>query len=264
MAAGGDDAAGLGGVTRQPLGPRPTPERPRSARPGAVKSHLAAETLRLYAGDWVRFSRFCAERGETALPAAPTLVAAFLAGPSSGKAVLPRRLAAIDHQHRQHGFPPPGADPELRAALRQARRTAPVRRRPPGPTRAALERMAQSCRGDLAGQRDRALLLLLAAGLGRTAIVSLAAERLRFSEAGVTHGAHGDERAPVRLPRSPTIASCPVRALEDWLRSSGTRYGPVFRKINRWGALEHTALGVDAIRRILERRHAAHRPGRQG
>jgi integrase len=229
-----------------------------------VKPHLAAETARLYAGDWARFSQFCADQREKALPATPTLVIAFLAGPGIGHAARSRRLAAIDHQHRLHGFTPPGADPGLRAALRQARRAAPVRHRPPGPTRGALERMAQSCRGDLAGQRDRALLLLLGAGLGRTAIVSLAAEKLRFSEAGVTHGANGDERAPVRLARSPAIASCPVRALEDWLRSSGTRYGPVFRKINRWGALEHTALGVDAIRRILDRRHAAHRPGRPG
>ncbi len=122
--------------------------------------------------------------------------------------------------------------------------------------------MAQSCRGDLAGQRDRALLLLLAAGLGRAAIVALQAEQLRFAEPGVTLGPFGGEGAPVRLDRSQAVASCPVRALEDWLRSSGTRYGPVFRKINRWDQLEHHALGADAIRLILARREAALRPGR--
>lgn len=234
-------------------------ELPRS-RPGAVKHELAAQTLRLYAGDWARFQRFCADRGETALPADPARVAAFLTAPGSGRAALSRRLAAIDHQHRRHGLPPPGADRDLRTALRQARRTASLRRRPPAPTRAALERMAQSCRGDLVGHRDRAVLLLLAAGLGRAAIVALVAERLRFSEVGMTHGVIGDERNQVRLTRSPTLAVCPVRALEDWLRHAGTRYGPVFRKINRWGALEHTALGADAIRRILERRRSPLQP----
>jgi hypothetical protein len=42
--------------------------------------------------------------------------------------------------------------------------------------------------------------------------------------------------------------------LEDWLRSSNTSFGPVFRKVDRWGNVEHRRLGADAIRRILARR----------
>ena len=67
----------------------------------------------------------------------------------------------------------------------------------------------------------------------------------------------------LRLPRSALPAACPVRAIEDWLRASATRYGPVFRKVNRWGQLEHAALGADAIRLILARRTAALSPGRK-
>jgi hypothetical protein len=51
-----------------------------------------------------------------------------------------------------------------------------------------------------------------------------------------------------------TLASCPVQALRDWLEASGTRFGPVFRKIDRWGSIEQRRLGTDAIRRILARR----------
>jgi hypothetical protein len=32
------------------------------------------------------------------------------------------------------------------------------------------------------------------------------------------------------------------------------RYGPVFRKVDRWGNIEHTRLGGDAVRDILRRR----------
>jgi hypothetical protein len=32
-------------------------------------------------------------------------------------------------------------------------------------------------------------------------------------------------------------------------------YGPVFRKVDRWGNVEHRRLGTDAIRRILARRN---------
>lgn len=174
MEAAEPETAGQGRPTSPPAVP--------AGRSGTVRAELAAETLGLYARGWARFQKFCAEQGERALPASPDLVASFLATAGCGKAGLSRRLAAIDHQHRQRGLPPPGRDPGLRATLRQARQAAPVRRRAPAPSPAQLERMAQFCRGDLVGHRDRALLLLLAAGLRRAAIVALQAERLRISE----------------------------------------------------------------------------------
>ena len=250
-----------------PLGSQPEIDDRRGIavrRPGTVKTHLTAETLRLYAGDWACFQAYCAEHRAKPLPAAPGVVAAFLASAGSGRAALSRRRAAIDHYHRHRGFPTPGADAAVRAALRQARRAAPQPERAIPPTPSMLERLADTCGSDLAGQRDRALLLLLAAGLGRTAIVALQAEHLRFTETGLdwtTTQHDGLEKAS--LPRSVSLALCPVRAVDDWLRTSATRYGPVFRKVNRWGQLEHAALGADALRLILVRRTALLSPGRK-
>jgi len=227
-----------------------------------VKFQLGAETLRLYAGDWARFAGFCVERGQPALPALAELVTTFLIQPGSGGAAMRRCLAAIDHKHRLHGLWPPGRDPGLRAALRSARRTAPGAGRDPAPTPAQLRRLAQSCPGDLAGRRDRALLLLAAAGLGRAALVGLQAEQLRLTERALTCVVAGaDVARQITVARSAAIASCPVRALEDWLRVSAARYGPVFRKVNRWGQVETAALGTDAIRLIVARRTAGLRPG---
>ena len=45
-----------------------------------------------------------------------------------------------------------------------------------------------------------------------------------------------------------------MQALLAWLRASDTRFGPVFRKVDRWGNVEHRPLGTDAVRRILARR----------
>jgi hypothetical protein len=45
-----------------------------------------------------------------------------------------------------------------------------------------------------------------------------------------------------------------VGALKDWLDASDSRFGPVFRKVDRWGNVEHRPLGTDAIRRIVLRR----------
>lgn len=220
------------------------------ARPtvGVNRQKLAAETVRLYAADWARFAAFCAATRARALPAAAETVIAFLQAPGSGRSALARRLAAIDHPHRQFGMACPGADPQVRHALKTSKKSAPRRRRPAPPSAASLHGMAMRCRRDLAGLRDRALLLLLAHGLSRRELVSLQAEKLRWAEDGVRV-----DGQTLWVPRGARHDLCPVRAVEDWLRAAAIRYGPVFRKVTRWGTVEPGPLGADAVRRILAR-----------
>jgi site-specific recombinase XerD len=218
----------------------------------------APETARLYAADWQRFVAWCQAACRAPLPAAGATVAAFLAATGENSAgALGRCAAAIADRHRQQGFASPAADPAVRTILSAARRAAIPRRHPP-PSPARLVRMAAACPGDLAGLRDRALLLLAAAGLGRAALVGLDAEQLRFSatsvELAVPVAGSEDARMRRAIPCGASLASCPVQALRDWLETSGTRFGPVFRKIDRWGTIEQRRLGTDAIRRVLARR----------
>jgi len=235
-------------------------ETPPGVTPANPRRRPAVETVRLYAGDWAAFVSWCRAAGLTALPANPATIALYL-GPLAGTlshGALARRLAAIGHEHRRNGHPPPGADPAVRTILQVARRSRTPRRRPqPGPVQ--LARMAAHCPGDLAGLRDRALLLLMAAGFGRSGLVGLDAEQIRFTATGIDAVFPGDEteRRPPRIvsvPRGAAFSACPVHALEDWLRASDTRFGPVFRKIDRWGNVEYRRLGTDAVRRILGRR----------
>jgi site-specific recombinase XerD len=217
----------------------------------------APETLRLYASDWAAFVTWCRLADAAPLPAAPATVATYLAtlGERLSAGALARRAAAIAAQHRQHGLASPASDQAVTMLLRHARRTA-TRRRAPPPTVTRLIRMATACPGDLAGLRDRALLLLAAAGLGRAALVGLDVEQVRFMEAGVDlalYSQPGAERT-VTVRRVASLGACPVRALKDWIEASDSRFGPVFRKVDRWGNVEHRRLGTDAIRRILARR----------
>jgi 2Fe-2S iron-sulfur cluster binding domain len=88
--------------------------------------------------------------------------------------------------------------------IEHARRSRMPRRRPlPGPVQ--LARMAAYCPGDLAGLRDRALLLLLAAGFGRSGLVGLDAEQIRFTATGIDAVFPGDEteRRPTRIVSVP-------------------------------------------------------------
>lgn len=202
---------------------------------------------------------------------------------SLGLGALARCVAAIGDWHQQHGHPAPGADPCVRSLLHdvRARRRAakaaasvnagapatPIRRRqPPRPTQ--LARMAAACPGDLAGQRDRAMLLLAASGLSNEALLALDREHIQLGTTGAITltlpvGVAGMAAACRSLIPTGQINHCPVRALLDWLRTTDTQFGPVFRKVDRWGNVEHRRLGADALRRIWRRRAAAaarHRP----
>ena len=226
---------------------------------GRSGPELAPATSRAYAADWHHFSEWCRSEGHVSLPAAFATLAAYLTAlaPVLSRSALDRRVAAIAHAHRAHFLPPPDGDPAARRALRAVKRqVAPGPQRPPPPSGPRLARMAAACPGNLAGLRDRALLLLAAAtGLGRAALVGIDAEDLRFTADGCELVIRRNpDAAPAMLTIARATASCPVRALQDWMRASECSFGPVFRKVDRWSNVEHRRLGADAIRRILRRR----------
>lgn len=248
---------------------------PLTAHPvGTPVTDPAAETLRLYAADWRAFAAWCRRMGCAPLPASPATLAAYLlaVAPGLSRGALGRRRAAVGTMHRNQGLPVPALDRAALAALRRAARPRTLPRTVSPRDAAGFGRLAARCSGDLAGLRDRALLLLAAATQDRrvtqSAVLGLDAEHVRFTAAGVT--LHLRRRAGeaepshavalTRLVAGMAAAACPVRALEDWLRTSATRFGPVFRKVDRWGNVEHARLGPDGWRRMVARR--AERPKR--
>ncbi len=160
---------------------------------------------------------WCRRHGAQTLPAAPGQVVAYLAtltGPGRpdglGPGALARRVAALGDMHRRHGHTPPGADPAVRAlllALRTAspaaRDRAPSSRRGAPPSPAQHARRAAACPGDLAGLRDRALLLLLAAGLGAEDLLGLDREHVRLADTGALHRRWCTWRIEVELAPAP-------------------------------------------------------------
>jgi site-specific recombinase XerC len=240
-----------GQATALPPAGSPDGLAPRSARPERP------ETQRLYARDWTAFTTWCAATRQTALPASAATVAAFLARAGSRHSVgtLARRVSAIAARHRQHGFVAPTRDPPVKAVLHAARRSATPRHKPP-PAPSQLLRLAGACGGDLAGLRDRALLLLAAGGLGPAALVGLDAEHIRFTAtaAELTVAAARYGIGPLTLRCEADRGRCPVQALRDWLQVSDTKFGPVFRKIDRWGNVEHRRFDIAAGRQMGRRR----------
>jgi site-specific recombinase XerC len=214
------------------------------------------ETRRLYARDWAAFETWCAATRQTALPASAATVAAFLAEAVPGRSVgtLARRVSAIAARHRQHGFVAPTHDPPVKAVLHAARRGAIPRHKSP-PASAQLMRLAGACGGDLAGLRDRALLLLAASGLGPASLVGLDAEHISFTATTAALNIDPSGIGGRTLRCEADRGRCPVQALRDWLQASDTQFGPVFRKIDRWGNLEHRRFAIAAVRQIVSRRN---------
>lgn len=231
---------------------------------GQPRAYQRPETMRLYAAEWLAFVAWCRAAKRVALPANAETLAAYLlaAAGKAGRGALGRKRAAIRGMHRQYHLPEPAFDAAARASVRLIATsvTAKASRTPlVGRPTAALMQMAVMCPLDLAGLRDRALLLLAAVGSAtHDEVLGLERERLRFVEAGLElQLVRGAAETVSVLVRRGTAAACPVRALEAWLDASATRFGPVFRKVDRWGNVEHARLGPDGLRRIVTRRSSA-------
>jgi integrase len=227
---------------------------------------LGPATLAAYAADWGHFRDWCRDGGIAALPAHPVIVAAYLAslGETRKRSALKRRLAAIAHHHRAAGHPWTPGHPAIRATLRGILQLHGTAVRPSAAlTSEEVRRLIAGCGSDLAGLRDRALLLIGFAGaLRRAELVGIDHEHLRFTDAGLTLTLPRSktdpegEGATLGIPRYGERDTCPVRALDAWLRRAGIQYGRVFRKVSAAGRLE-APLTADGVWKILRRRAAA-------
>lgn len=149
---------------------------------------------------------------------------------------LRRRVAAIARAHRIAKHPLDTRHPAIRETLRgiacthgePARRSAAL-------TAVEIKRVVEVCGDDLAGQRDRALLLIGFAGaLHGSELVGLDVTRVRPTPAGLrlminrSKTDAADEGAEIGIARGAREETCPVRALRAWLRAAKIVDGSVF------------------------------------
>jgi integrase len=203
----------------------------------------AENTRRAYRAAVAAFTEWCAAQRQTALPAAPETVAAFLAAEAGrGLAVNTLRLrhAGLRYLHLLAGFPPPTASPLVSATFAGIRRAhrRPLRKKTAlvlDPLRAALRAIPDT----LPGRRDRALILAgFAAALRPSELARLEIAALTRHEDGIAlflPWRKNDQEAngtTVWLPVGRTDL-CPVSALEAWLAAAEITEGPLFRRLWR-------------------------------
>ena len=227
----------------------------------------APATLRAYAADLANFKGWCEAHGFEPMPASPETVGAYLAAAGLGYALptLRRRVAAIARAHRIAKHPLDTRHPAIRETLRGIARThGQPARRSAALTTDEIRRLVEVCGDDLAGLRDRALLLIGFAGaLRRSELVGLDVAHVRTTPAGLrlmlprSKTDAAGEGAEIGITRGSQAETCPVRAFRAWLRAAEISDGPVFRRVTRWSTVGKKRLHPDAVRTILAKRAGA-------
>ena len=271
----------------------PAPTRRRPADPGAIApvdpelvrrnraASKAGETKRALLKNWALFERWCADTGETPLPAAPESVERFLLYLSDAHAVRDRAgrelrrglkpsavgqaLWAVNSRHRLAGLPAPGEAALVKTALAGIRRRKGTWPKQQAPLTIA-HLLAAHFGDDLKSRRDKALLLVgFAACLRRSELVALRVEHVETTPLGLrlflprsktdVEGA-GAWVDLLRATRYPTL--CPVAALLDWLAAAGIGEGPLFRSLRKGRAPRiGAALAAASVDAIVKRVAAA-------
>ena len=226
----------------------------------------AGRTRAAYTSAFRVFAAWGVEGGVDTLPAEPATVAAYvahLADTGRKAATINLHVAAIAAVHRAAGLDNPTAAEAVRATVRGIRRTIGTRQARKAPATAeTVKKMVRKLPDGLTGLRDRALILLgFAAALRRSELVALDVADLERAPDGIVlhirrsktdQDGAGQE---IAVPRGSKLKPC--EALDAWLAAARITAGPVFRPVNKGGAVSAERLTDRSVADIVKRHAAA-------
>lgn len=223
----------------------------------------AKATLRAYRTKWKAWVKWCHERGFASLPGDAAALALYLTvrvEEGMSVATLSQTLSAIRHYHREAGAVMPQADPQVQKVWEGIRRALGV-----APKRQARSLDTEEL-GRLVGEgrsliaiRNRALLLVGWLGaFRRSELVTVSLSDVKEESRGFVirvpkskRNQRGEKIENKVIDRGEHEPTCPVRALQEWLKVSGITEGFVFRSV-RGGSIGDRLQGED-VTRILRR-----------
>ena len=223
-----------------------------------VKAASSANTRRAYASDWKHFTAWCRRQNLSPLPPDPEVVGLYITACASGSAergakpnsvsTIERRLSAIGWNAVQRGMVLDRRDRAIATVMAGIRNThaAPPRQKEallPEDLIAMLEALD---RGTLRGIRDRAMLLIgFAGGLRRSEITGLDLGRdqtedgrgwIEIIDKGLLITLRGKTGwREVEVGRGSSDTTCPVVAVENWIKFAKLAKGPLFRRVTGRG-----------------------------
>lgn len=217
-----------------------------------VEAASSANTRLAYASDWKHFSGWCRRQRLEVLPPDPQTVGLYITACASGEATgsanavstIERRLSALSWNYAQRGQILDRKDRHIATVMAGIRN---VHAKPPRQKEAVIPEdliaMLETLdRGSLRGLRDRAMLLIgFAGGLRRSEIVGLDVGEgqsedgrgwIEVLDKGMVLNIRGKTGwREVEIGRGSSDATCPVTAVETWLKLARIAHGPLFRRV---------------------------------
>ncbi|UUP20023.1 site-specific integrase [Nitratireductor thuwali] len=244
-----------------------------------VEAASSANTRRAYASDWRHFASWCRRQGFSTLPPDPQVVGLYItalassnaAGTATGEkksvSTIERRLSALSWNFAQRGQSLDRKDRHIATVMAgiRNRHASPPRQKEailPEDLIAMLETLD---RGSLRGLRDRAMLLIgFAGGLRRSEIVGLDCGRdhtedgrgwIEILDRGMLVTLRGKTGwREVEIGRGSSDTTCPVVAIETWLRIGRIAHGPLFRRVTGQGKMPGSErLNDQEVARLVKR-----------
>jgi integrase len=225
---------------------------------GYVEAASSVNTRKAYASDWKHFSTWCRRSGLAPLPPHPQTVGLYITACASGAverggkansvSTIERRLSSLSWNYAQRGLTLDRTDRHIATVMAGIRNS---HARPPVQKEAVLAEdviaMIETLdRGTLRGLRDRAMLLIgYAGGLRRSEIVGLDLKADQTEDGRgwidildkgmlvILRGKTGWRE--VEVGRGSSDATCPVAAVETWIRFAKLAHGPLFRRVTGQG-----------------------------
>ncbi|AUX78673.1 site-specific integrase [Sinorhizobium fredii] len=226
---------------------------------GYVEASSSANTRKAYASDWKHFAAWCRRQNLSPLPPDPQIVGLYITALASGTAergakansvsTIERRLSSLSWNCAQRGDQKlDRKDRHIATVLAGIRNThaAPPRQKEAVLPEHLIAMLETLDRGTLRGMRDRAMLLVgFAGGLRRSEIVGLDCGRdqtedgrgwVEILDKGLLVTLRGKTGwREVEIGRGSSDATCPVVAVESWIKFARVAKGPLFRRVRDQG-----------------------------
>jgi integrase len=244
---------------------------------GYVEAASSANTRKAYAADWKHFSAWCRRSNLAPLPPHPHTVGLYITACASGSveraakansvSTIERRLSSLSWNYAQRGLSLDRKDRHIATVMAGIRNS---HARPPAQKEAVMAKdiiaMVETLdRGSLRGLRDRAMLLIgFAGGLRRSEIVGLDLKAdqtedgrgwIEILDNGMLVTLRGKTGwREVEVGRGSSDATCPVFAIEMWIKFAKLAHGPLFRRVTGQGkAVGSERLNDKEVARLVKR-----------
>jgi site-specific recombinase XerD len=232
-----------------------------------LKASKSSNTIRAYKSDFHDFGLFCVKNGFKSMPTNPKTVSLYLTYLSTNDikiSTIKRRLVSIGLVHKLKGLYLDTKHPAIIENLMGIKRRKGIKQKSKKPLlindlKKLINVIDEKNKDKIKIFRDRSILLLgFGGGFRRNELVSLDYDDLDFVNEGLKINIKRSktdqfgEGTIKALPYFDNLKYCPVRSIQDWLKITEIKKGPLFRKFYKGIKLSEIRLSDQSVALIIK------------